>query len=54
MTNAGYPQIQKDGSVEKPLLTCGDDLVEIARFIPEGKSSYSASDVINKLLDLEA
>jgi len=54
VTNAGHPQIQKDGSVEKPLLTCGDDLAEIARFIPDGRSSYSASDVINKLLDFEA
>jgi nitronate monooxygenase len=54
VTNAGHPQIQKDGSTERPLLTCGDDLAEIARFIPDGQSSYSASDVINKLLDFEA
>ena len=54
VTNAGHPQIQKDGSVEKPLLTSGDDLAEIARFIPEGQTSYMARDVINKLLELEA
>jgi hypothetical protein len=35
------------------LLTSGDDLVEIARFIPEGQSSYTARDVIDKLLELE-
>ena len=54
VTNAGHPQIQKDGTVERPLLTCGDDLAEIARFVPEGQSSYTARDVINKLLEFEA
>jgi len=50
VSNAGHPQIQKGGAVEKPLLTSGDDLAEIARFIPEGQSSYTARDVITKLL----
>jgi len=54
VTNSGHPQIQKDGTVERPLLTCGDDLAEIARFVPEGQSSYTARDVINKLLEFEA
>jgi len=53
VSNAGHPQIQKGGAIEKPLLTSGDDLVEIARFIPEGQTSYTARDVINKLLELE-
>jgi nitronate monooxygenase len=53
VSNVGLPQIRKDGSVEKPLLTSGDDLAEIARFIPEGQTSYTAHDVITKLLDLE-
>ena len=51
--NAGHPQIQKNGSVEKALVTCGDDLADIARFIPEGKNSYSAADVISTLLSHE-
>jgi len=50
VSNAGHPQIQRDGSVEKPMLTCGDDLAEIARFIPEGQTSFTARDVIDKLL----
>jgi nitronate monooxygenase len=54
VANAGYPQIQMGGVVEKPLLTSGDDLVEIARFIPDGQTSYTARDVINKLLEFEA
>ncbi len=53
-SNISLAQVQKDGSVEKPLLTCGDDLLEIARFIPEGQSSYTAGDVITKLLEMEA
>jgi nitronate monooxygenase len=53
-SNAGLAQIQKDGSAEKPLLTCGDDLTKIARFVPEGQTSYTARDVITKLLELEA
>jgi nitronate monooxygenase len=53
VSNAGFPQIQKDGLIEKPLLTCGDDLAEIARFVPEGRTSYTARDVITKLLDFE-
>jgi len=53
VSNAGFPQVQKGGSVEKPLLTCGDDLAAIARFVPEGQTSYTARDVITKLLDFE-
>jgi nitronate monooxygenase len=53
VANAGHPQIQKGGAIEKPLLTSGDDLAEIARFIPEGQTSYTARDVISKLLELE-
>jgi nitronate monooxygenase len=54
VTNAGHPQIQKDGSIERPLITCGDDLTAIARFIPEGQATYTARDVIDKLLELQA
>jgi len=54
VANAGYPQIQKGGYTERPLLTSGDDLLEIARFIPEGKTSYTARDVIEALLAEEA
>jgi len=54
VSNAGYPQIRKDGSIEKPLLTSGDDLLEIARFIPDGRTSYTAQDVIDSLLSIES
>jgi nitronate monooxygenase len=53
-SNIDLPQVRRGGLVERPLLTCGDDLAEIARFIPEGRTSYTARDVITKLLELEA
>lgn len=51
MANIGLAQVRKDGAIEKPLITCGDDLVETARFIPPGRSSYTATEVIRKLLE---
>ena len=47
---AGFPQVRKDGFVEPPIVTIGDDLPTIAGFIPEGKLSYTARDVIDRLL----
>jgi nitronate monooxygenase len=51
ISNHGFPQVRKGGAVEMPLLTCGDDLVDLARFIADGRSSYTARDVIDQLLD---
>lgn len=50
LANIGLPQTQKDGRVERPLLTSGDELGKIARFLKEGKLSYSAEEVIQYLL----
>lgn len=47
---AGIPQIQKDGYVEPPLITSGDDLITCAQFLAPPKTSYSAAEVINYLL----
>jgi nitronate monooxygenase len=47
---AGFPQIRKDGYVEKPLVTTGDDLVMAGQYVPAGKTTYSAKDVIDYLL----
>lgn len=46
----GFPQTQKDGTLELPLMTAGDDLVNIKRFIPAGQDSYDAEDVLAYLL----
>ena len=47
---AGFPQRRKDGYVELPLITTGDDLVAMDQFLKPGKTSYSAEDVITRLL----
>jgi nitronate monooxygenase len=49
MADIGYGQVRDGGEVEKPLLTSGDDLLQISRFAA-GRTRYSASDVIDFLL----
>lgn len=46
----GLPQIRSDGMVELPLVTAGDDLAHLAQFLPAGRDSYSAADVLRRLL----
>ncbi|MBI5966065.1 MAG: nitronate monooxygenase [Chloroflexi bacterium] len=50
LSTAGFPQTRKDGYVEQPIITSGDDLVSAGQFIREGKTSYSAEDVVRYLL----
>jgi nitronate monooxygenase len=49
MANVGLGQARKDGDAEPPLLTSGDDLQKIGRFL-NGRVRYDASDVIDYLL----
>jgi len=51
MANIGLAQIGADGVLENPLLTSGDAITELKQFLQPGASSYSASDVIEKLLE---
>jgi len=48
--NIGLGQTQREGSVEPNLVTSGDDVADVARFLPEGASTYHARDVIAYLL----
>jgi len=50
MSNVGLGQTRRDGSIEPSLVTSGDDVAEVARFLPNGASSYRAQDVIDQLL----
>lgn len=50
MANIGIGQIRKDGQIEPPLLTSGDDLRQLGVFL-DGRSSYTAADAIEYLLD---
>ncbi len=50
LANIGHPQARNGHRVEVGLVTAGDDLVSVAQFLPPGRSSYRAADVIEKLL----
>jgi nitronate monooxygenase len=52
MANIGYQQTRKDGFVEPPLVTVGDDLNTVAQFLAPGRTSYSAAEVVQSLLSL--
>ena len=50
VANIGLAQTRGGSDVELPLVTAGDDVVNVARFLPRGGSSYGAADVIAALL----
>jgi len=49
MANIGYGQVREGGRVEPPILTAGDNLIAIGRFLGN-RERYSAADVIEYLL----
>jgi len=50
MATIGLGQVRRDGYREPPLLTSGDALVHIDRLLPDGATSYHATDVLKMLL----
>jgi NAD(P)H-dependent flavin oxidoreductase YrpB (nitropropane dioxygenase family) len=46
----GLGQVRERGNSEPPLLTAGDDIAGIARFLKPGRDSYTAGEVILALL----
>ena len=46
---AGYPQHRKDGYIEPPIVTAGDGLAAIGKYIKPGHHSYTAQDVLDYL-----
>lgn len=46
----GMPQQRKSGAEEAPLITSGDELKNIRRFIGSDRAGYTASEVINYLM----
>jgi nitronate monooxygenase len=50
LANIGHAQIRKNGTVEPPLVTVGDDLNPVAQFLAPGRTSYSAADVVASIL----
>jgi len=49
LANIGMPQVRRR-EPELPLITSGDDVETVARFLAPGAESYSAADVIDYLL----
>lgn len=54
IANVGHPQRRSDGAIEPALVTAGDDVVGVGRFLSPGRSSYGAKDVIEALLPSRA
>ncbi|NNF07010.1 MAG: nitronate monooxygenase [Candidatus Eisenbacteria bacterium] len=49
LATAGYPQQRKDGYVEPPLLTAGDGLQGLRKFMKPDELNYTAKDVLDYL-----
>jgi nitronate monooxygenase len=51
LANIAQPQVRGGKYEERGMVTCGDDLRDIASFLPANRTTYNASDVIAKLLE---
>jgi NAD(P)H-dependent flavin oxidoreductase YrpB (nitropropane dioxygenase family) len=51
VANIGLGQIRSEKEIELPLVTAGDNVSCIPRFLKPGAESYTAADVIRQLLD---
>ena len=51
LANIGYPQVRNGSRTEQGIVTAGDDLGSVPLFLPPGQSTYSAADVVAKLLE---
>ena len=52
MATIGHPQIRNGKYIERGLVTSGDDLIGITRFLPENRSTYSAADVVKEMMNI--
>lgn len=51
LANIGYQQVRNGRREEYGLITAGDDLYTVARFLKPGRIEYTAADVISCLLE---
>ncbi|MEZ5292039.1 MAG: nitronate monooxygenase [Vicinamibacterales bacterium] len=51
MASAGFAQVRARRHVEPPIVTMGDDLAGIRRFLRPGARDYTAADVVRALTD---
>ena len=45
-----YGQVRRNGELEPPLVTAGDDAAQVHQFLKPGRESYTADDVLDSLL----
>jgi nitronate monooxygenase len=50
LANIGMQQIQRDGSIETGMVTTGDDLDVVLRFLSANEESYSAATAVRTLM----
>lgn len=50
MATIGLAQLQRNGYLERPLVTAGDEVQHLAHFLRDGKTSYTAREVVEYLL----
>jgi len=50
MATVGLGQKRSDGGDEPPILTAGNEVANVARFLKPGSDTYTSADVINALL----
>jgi NAD(P)H-dependent flavin oxidoreductase YrpB (nitropropane dioxygenase family) len=50
VSTIGLAQIRADNSLDLPLLTAGNDVAQVARYLQPGRDSYTAGEVIDYLL----
>lgn len=50
LANIGQQQVRAGKYIEVGLVTSGDDLVDLARYMPDGNTTYTAADVVTNLL----
>jgi nitronate monooxygenase len=46
----GLPQVNAENVLGLPLVTAGNEIANVARFLPPGRDSYTAAEVIRLLL----
>jgi len=51
MATIGLAQAHSDGVVDLPLVTAGNEVAQVARYLQPGRDSYTAAEVIRLLLD---
>jgi hypothetical protein len=51
VANIGLNQLRSNSEEELALMTAGDDVAQVARFLKPGCDTYTAADVVHCLLD---